>query len=132
MAVDAPVCIHNVLEGNINEFVFMEPSRRAIDELFSILEHIQEEAMKNNPTDLSNPALADVTCGFPPLNYAFLRLQPMITKYPLMRQARVAMIAHPSPLLKTVSVVMRSVTPVRFYNPSQRDLALAWLRGPSA
>src|SRR5688572_12533797 len=111
MTTDAPACLHRVLEGKINEFVLTEASRRAIDEMFAIIENIQIEAAKNNPTDHYNPSFVDSSVGLQPLNYAFKRMQPLLTQYPTMRRARVAIIVSPNPLLNTVLMVMR-LTPI--------------------
>jgi hypothetical protein len=125
---DSPACIHNILEGNIQEYVFTEVSRRAIDELFFIIENLLIEAAKNNPAAMQYPALVDSRVGIQPLNYAFIRMQPFIREYPSMRGSRVAMIVPPGPLIKTISMIMRSIAPVRFYSANEYERALTWLR----
>jgi hypothetical protein len=125
---NTPACTHHLLEENIREFVFTEASRRAVDEMVDILERIQIEAANGNTADHAMPSLVDCTVGLQPLNYAFLKVRPLISKYPLMRRSRVAMLITPTPLLKTIDIVMRSIAPVRFYRADQRDMALAWLR----
>jgi hypothetical protein len=87
MIAEAPACIHHLLEGKINEFILTETSRRAMDELFAIVENIQIEAAANNPADHYNPSLVDSRTGLQPLNYAFKRMQPITTQYPTMRRA---------------------------------------------
>jgi hypothetical protein len=126
-------CIHRLLEGNIREFTFTftEASRRAVDDMVEILEQLQIEAANGDRGDHSIPSLVDSTVGLQPLNYAFLKVKPLISKYPLMRRARVAMLVSPTPLLKTIDMIMRSVAPVRFYTADQREAALAWLREAS-
>ena len=128
----SPACIYHVLEGHIQEFVLTEVSRRAVDELFNSVEGWLSEATKNNPSNLYNPILVDTRVGLQPINYAFIQMRPFVNKYPSIRKVRIAMIMPPSPLLGTVSMVMRSVTHVRVYKPTEREQALAWLRQPAS
>ena len=78
MSNHTPACIHRVLEGNIQEFVLTEVSRRAIDELFDITEKNLREAAVNNPNDLANPVLIDSSIGIQSLNYSLIRLRGMM------------------------------------------------------
>lgn len=128
MTTDSPVCIHRTLEGNIQEFVLTEVLRRAVDELFAGVEIWLSEATKNNPANLYNPILVDTRLGLQPINYAFIQMRPFVIKYPSIRSVRIAMIMPPSPMIGTVSMIMRSVTHVRIYRPAEREQALVWLR----
>jgi hypothetical protein len=125
----SPACIHRIHDGKIHEYVFTEISRRALDEMFAIVEEIVSEAARNNkPEDQHNPTLLDSTIGVQPLNHAFQKMHPLVSQYPAIRQARIAIIVPPNPLIGTISKIIRTVTPMRFYKPGERNQALAWLR----
>ena len=129
MKNDSPACIHRLHDGKIHEYAFTEVSRRALDEMFAIIEEIVSEAARNNrPEDQYNPTLLDSSIGIQPLNHAFQKMQPLVSQYPAIRQARIAIIVPPSPLVGTISKILRTVTPMRFYKPGERNQALAWLR----
>ena len=126
---DSPACIHHLHDGKIHEYTFTEISRRALDEMFAIIEEIVSEAAKDNrPEDQYNPTLLDSSIGIQPLNHAFQKMQPLVARYPAIRQARIAIIVPPSPLIGTISKILRTVTPMRFYKPGERHHALMWLR----
>jgi hypothetical protein len=126
-----PACIHHPLEGNVQEFVLIETSRRAVDELFALVETVESEALNNDPAHQAYPGLIDSTVGLLPLNYTFNRMYAVINKYPSIRRARVAILVSPNPLSKTISMMMRGLMSVRFYMPAEREQALAWLREDS-
>lgn len=128
MNTASPACVHRILDGKINEFILTETSRRALDDLFAIIENIQREAARDNLADHYNPSFIDSSVGLQPLNYAFKRMQPLMAQYPTMRRARVAILVPPNPLLTTASMIMRTVTFLRFYKLNEREQALAWLR----
>jgi hypothetical protein len=119
-------CLHNVLEGNIHEFVLAEKSRRAVDELYGFIENLNFEIANTPGADPHIFMLVDASAGLPPLNYAFKHTQPLIAKYP-MQKATVAMISPDTFLLTTTSAILRTITPVHFYKPHERAQALAWL-----
>lgn len=120
---------HRLHNGKIHEYTFTEVSRRALDEMFAIIEEIVSEAAQNNNLeDQHNPTLLDSSIGIQPLNHAFQKMQPLVDQYPAIRRARIAIIVPPSPLIGTISRILRTVTPMRFYKPGERDQALEWLR----
>jgi hypothetical protein len=129
MTTDSPACIHRIHDGKIHEYIFTEVSRRALDEMFAIIEEIVSDAARNNrPEDQYNPTLLDSSIGIQPLNHAFQKMQPLAHRYPAIQRARIAIIVPPTPLLGTISKIIRTVTPMRFYKPGERNQALAWLR----
>lgn len=129
MVADSPACIHRLHEGKVHEYILTEVSRRALDEMFGIIEQIVSEAARDNrPEDQYNPTLVNSSIGVQPLNHAFLKMQPLVSRYPAIRQARIAIIVPPTPLIGAISKILRTVTPMRFYKSGEHDQALAWLR----
>ena len=128
---DFPACIHRLHEGNIHEYFFTEISRHAVDQMFDIIESILIEAAANNPADQSNPTLINSSIGLQPLNHVFQRMPPIVKKYPAVQRAHIAIIVPPSPLLGTISKILRTVTPIHFYKLHEYERALAWLRSVS-
>jgi hypothetical protein len=121
-------CIHRVLEGNIQEFVLMETSRRAVDELFDMAEKILADAhARNDMSVIAGRFLLDSRVGILPLNYAFTRARLMAKKFPSHPQSRTALVFQSSPLVRTVDLVLRTFISMRLYGADERDAALAWL-----
>jgi hypothetical protein len=128
MTVDAPACIFTILEGNIQEFVLTEVSRRAVDELFDLTErNLQEALSRNDSSALTHPVLIDSHVGIQPLSYALVRLRVVMNKFPESRQGRIAIILPASPLIRNISMLMRPIAPMRVYTPQEREQAIAWL-----
>jgi hypothetical protein len=128
MSFDAPACVHRTLEGNIQEFVLKEVSRRALDELFDMTEKALSKLAPDQQSTTGYPVLIDSTVGLQSLNYAFIRMRTVVSKFPNQKQGRVALLLPSSPLLRTVAIIMRPLAPVRLYSANEREAALAWLR----
>ena len=129
MSADTPACIHRVLDGNIQEFVLTEISRRALDEMFDTTEKFLLEAVESGGSSAGSGAvLIDSSVGPQSLNYSLVRLRAMMGRFPGQRKAAIAIILPSNPLVRTISVMMRSIAPVRIYTPQEREKALAWLR----
>lgn len=127
--LNTPVCLHRVLEGNIQEFVLTEVTRRAIDELFDTAESLLANAhARQDLSVIAGAFLLDSSVGILPLNYSFARARAMSQKFPTHPQSRTACLLPPSPLLRTVDLFLRSFGPLRVYSIHQREEALAWLR----
>jgi hypothetical protein len=127
---ESTACIHHILEGNIHEFILTAPSRRTVDELLAIVDTLNSEVASSGG-DLHRYILVDSTKGLPPINYTFAQMGPLARKYPQQR-ATVALISQPNFLLTTITIMMRAISPVRFYKPDEREQALAWLRETAA
>lgn len=128
MLVHDPVCTFRILEGGVKEFVLKEVSRRAVDSLFDMAEKVIGDAVSNNDLlALSQPTLIDSGIGLQPLNHSLLRLRALMIKFPETRKGSTAVILPASPLLKTLSVMMRPIASIRLYTPQERDQAQAWL-----
>ena len=131
MTPESSACLHRLLEGNIHEFTLTETTRRAVDELYGFIENLNFE-IANNPTATPHIfMIVDATVGLPPLNYAFKHTKPLVAKYSR-QKATVALISPDSFLLKTIAVILRSITPVRFFKSDERAQALAWLQEQAA
>jgi len=123
-----PACIHRVLEGNIQEFILTETSRKAVDELFDTAEKILGDAYAcNDMSIIAGRFLLDSRVGILPLNYAFTRARQMAKKYPSHPQSRTALVFQSSPLTRTVDLVLRTFISLRLYGAEDRDAALKWL-----
>jgi hypothetical protein len=128
MSAPDSACIFRQIDGRVKEFVLTEVSRRAIQDLFDTAEATSSEAILNNDLAfLSRPSLIDSSIGTQPFNYALVRLRAMMDKFPDTRKGLVAIILPSSPLLNTLSAMMRPLAPMRIYTPQQRNQALAWL-----
>ena len=129
MSSQPPACTFRYLEGRIKEFVLTEVSRRAVDELFDLTEQIQREAAsRNDLVTQSLPVLIDSSVGVQSLNYSMTRLRTVMSEFPETHKSPIAIILPIGPLLRTISVMMRPIAPMRLYIPQGRDEALAWLR----
>lgn len=128
MTTSNPACIHRVLEDNIQEFVFTEVSRRALDDMFDITEKSLREASENEGEAGAAAVLIDSSVGPQSLNYSLIRLRAMMGRFPGQRKAAIAIILPANPLVRTISLMMRPIAPVRIYTPQEREQALAWLR----
>ena len=83
------------------------------------------------PREHSVPATAvliDSSVGPQSLNYSLIRLRAMMGRFPDQRKGSIAIILPSNPLVRTISLMMRTIAPVRIYSPQERDKALAWLR----
>ena len=126
-----PACIHRVLEGNIQEFVLTETSRRAVDELFDTVENIMKDAYaRNDMSIIAGRFLLDCRVGILPLNHAFARALSMTKNYPSHPQSRTACLFASGPLVKPIYYFLRRVVSVHIYGIDERDAALAWLSEP--
>jgi hypothetical protein len=128
MSTPKPACIHRSLEGNIQEFVLTEVSRRAVDELFDITEQNLQNAVASDTPAVASAVLIDSSVGLQSLNYSLIRLRAMMSRFPDQRKGTIALLMPSNPLLRTISLIMRSIAPVRIYAPHEREQALAWLR----
>jgi hypothetical protein len=129
MTSNSTACVYRVLEDGIQEFVLTEVSRRALDEMFDITERVlNEAAARNDRADLAVPVLIDSSVGLQLLNYTFIRMRTLVNKFPARRTGRVALLLPSSPLLKTISIIMRPLAPIRIFGTDERDQAMAWLR----
>jgi hypothetical protein len=129
MTTTSSVCIYRVLDGDVQEFVLMEVSRRAVNEMFDITEKLLAEAAAQGK-NIRQPVLIDSQIGLQPINHIIMRMRILVNIFPARRTSRVALIISPNPLSKTIAVLMRPFAPVRLYTPEERDQALAWLRAP--
>jgi hypothetical protein len=128
--ISKPACIHRVLDKNVQEFTMKEVSRRALDELFDITEQNLQASMDNDYPDLVRPVLIDSSVGVQSLNYSLIRLRAMVSRFPARRNGRIAIILPASPLIRTISMMMRPIAPMRIYAPHEREAALSWLTEP--
>jgi hypothetical protein len=129
MTVQKPACIHRVLEGNIQELVLTEASRRGVDELFDMAEEIMADAhARRDMSIIAGRFLLDSRVGVLPLNYAFTRARMMAKKFPSHPQSRTALVFTSNPLVKTIDLVLRTFISLRLYGAHEHDQALAWLR----
>jgi hypothetical protein len=128
MSASKPACIHRALEGNIQEFVLIEISRRALDELFDFTEQNLQAAAVDGNAEAASAVLIDSSIGPQSLNYSLFRLRAMMGRFPNQRKGSIAIIMPSNPLVRTISLMMRSIAPVRIYAPHEREQALAWLR----
>lgn len=128
MSADTPACIHRVLEGNIQEFILTEASRRGVDELFDTVEKILADAHASNDMSIiAGGFLLDSRIGVLPLNYALARARLMAKKYPTHPQSRTALLFTSNPLVRTVDLVLRTLISLRLYGANDRDAAIKWL-----
>ena len=132
MSAPTSACTFQYLDGRVKEFVLTEVSRRAVDELFDMAERMLHEALlRNDLLYLSQPTLIDSGVGTQPLNHSLARLHAMMDKFPQTRHGLIAITLPSSPLLKTLSVMMRPLAPMRIYTPQEREQALSWLLSSS-
>jgi hypothetical protein len=124
---NSPACTYRTLEGNIQEFVLKEVSRRAVDELFDITEQNLQNAV-GTETPTASAVLIDSSVGLQSLNYSMIRLRAMMSRFPAQKNGSIALLMPSNPLVRTVSLIMRSIAPVRIYAPHEREQAIAWLR----
>ena len=130
MTTTSSACIHRVLDGDIHEFIFMEASRRCVDELLEVVDALNSEVVKTG-ADPYRSIIVDSTRGLPPINYTFSQMRPLSKKYPQQR-ASVALICQPNFLVTTIAIMMRAISPIRFFKPDEREQALAWLKEQAA
>jgi hypothetical protein len=124
-------CLYHHLEGNVHEFVLNDTSRQGVDELFDMMERLLSDAhARHDLSVITSSFLVDCRAGIPPLNQAFARAKRMSQTFRTHPLSRTACIFPSNTLVRTVGLFLRTVTPVRLYNPSERDEALAWLREP--
>lgn len=127
------LCIHHQLDNGIQEFIFTESSRAAVDEWIRHLERIYQESL-NLPADSPGRTLIDVRqSGAMPLSYFFQRSRQFTSTHPSPAGsvARVAGLHDANGVI--VSLVQsfanlgsRDMT-VAFFKGDQRDQAIAWL-----
>ena len=123
MSEQQPACTYRVLDGNINEFVINEPSRRAVDFIFDkAIELLMQDPKK------AYPGLIDARIGSLPLNYMLTRVREVARQFPRRTPARVVVLAEARPLVNAAAIFLRPILPIRLYNPADREHALAWLR----
>jgi hypothetical protein len=130
--ISKPACIHRTLDGNVQEFIFMEISRRAVDELFDLTEQQLQSALESGQSDIAGSVLIDSSLGLQSVNHSLFRLRGMIGRFPSQRQGRIALILPSSPLVRTIAMMMRPIAPMRIYMANEREAALTWLRSPIA
>lgn len=129
MTSNKPACIHRVLDGNVQEFVLTEATRRGVDELFDTVESILAEAHAcNDMSIIAGRFLLDSRIGLLPLNYALSRVRAMAKKYPSHPQSRTALVFQLTPLTRALDLVLRTIMLFRLYGADDYDTALAWLR----
>jgi hypothetical protein len=121
-------CLYHVLDGNVHEFILTEASRQALDEMFDITEKQLRDQVTSGAPELARSVLVDCSVGFPPINYALVRVKSLMKEFPGQQRMRSALILPSGPLLKALSIMLRPITPVRIYMPEDREAALAWLR----
>lgn len=117
-------CVHRQLAERTHEFVLMEASIPAIAEVFDTVDQIMREVPYPHNIDF----LVDSQVGVQPIGYCFARIREMAKKYPKREPSRMAFILNPhNPFIRMFDIFMRQFGPVRFFNPDQRDEAIAWL-----
>lgn len=112
-----------MLANSIQEFVLLEVSPLAIDEMF----RISDEILNNMPLSDIHPILVDSRIGTQPLGYTFIRMRELARRHPNRKTPRMAFILHDSTAWRMLEIFMRPFAPIRIFTPDERAAALAWL-----
>lgn len=117
-------------ETGINEYIFHESSRQAVNEF---MVH-NDELAYNTPEDEVSLVLIDISpSGLPPLAYFLSKVREAQKKYPYRLSSRVAVVYTDSRLLGLMDNTVRLLTSTkdiaRFFKLEQRDQAYDWLLG---
>lgn len=117
-------CSHKRLAERTHEFVLMEASIPALDELFNLVDAI----LHDTPYPCTIYLLIDSSVGTPPVGYCLTRIRALAKKYPRREAGRIAFVLRPqSPFIRMFDILMRQYGDVRFFEPSQRAEAVEWL-----
>ncbi len=121
------LCVYQVLDGQIHEFVFFEDSHEALAKGMSIVETIYQQFAGDNRLRL----LCDFAqSGMPPMRYAIRLIQELDRRYPNRPLLRVAFLHSPGPLVKIALSLMQVIQrddKRRFFDVDERQQAIAWL-----
>jgi len=115
-------------DTRIHEFVFLEPTTKAIDAWITQVEVI----LKATPSDQQVMYIFDVTqTSVPPLAYALRRVKDVHHRFPNRPYARVAFVMNSGFLISLVETFVATLRSqrdlVRFFRADQRHEAVAWL-----
>src|SRR5262245_56396576 len=107
-------CAHRILEGtSVHEFVLMDNSRTAVNELFDIT----EEILFSLPPPLAFPALIDASHGIFAVSAAFSRIRQLAQKYPNRDRSKIAMLMPDTSLMRVIAAMMRPFGTVHVFLP---------------
>jgi hypothetical protein len=124
MKVTEALCIHRQLAERTHEFRITEASIPAVDSLFKAVDRLMSETPY--PRNLS--LLIDTSVGVQPIGYCLTQMRQLARKYPKREPTRIAFILNPSsPFKRMLDIFMRQFGAVRFFEPDQREEAVAWL-----
>lgn len=81
MTSNSSVCVYRVLDGDVQEFVLIEISRRAVNEMFDTTEKLLAEAAAQGK-NLRQPVLIDSRIGLQPINHVIMRMRILVNIFP--------------------------------------------------
>lgn len=123
------LCLYRKLDNGIHEFIMAEASRPAVDEFIDALDEMAQSLLPGKTA----PILIDSSVGIQPLRYIFARTLTLLRGHSTpVETARMAMVLRPNVLINTIQVMMR-IFPfinLRFFQPDEREQAIAWLLEP--
>jgi hypothetical protein len=125
--INTESCVHTLLENGIQEFVFYESSRNAVDKLFILLTQVYAEI----PADQTVLMLFDFRQRDLPLAYVFSSFHRWQAGRDSHRYARLVTLTDANMMIPLVDAFFRSFptnyVKLRFFHPARRDEAIHWL-----
>ena len=121
-------CTHIAHENGIHEFTLADSSIASYEAYMEILEPIYAQRTQDDPPLRS---LFDSGKTNLPINYTMRRAKELADKYPHVGKIRMAILSDSFVEIRLVDSFMRLFrfpnTRLRFFAPSRRDDAMAWL-----
>jgi hypothetical protein len=125
----SPRCAYRKLDNGINEFVFHESSKAAIDDFFYTLEKL----LRTTPSHVTLRYLVDIAQGDRAVSIVTLtqRFRRLETQIPQRARGRTAILHKPGALITLFDNLIRTLAPsrdvTRFFPMERRDEAIRWL-----
>ncbi len=128
MSEDLQFVLH---ENKIHEFIFLKPSRTAVDELYQVF----IEYVESGDPPKSFLLLIDARNGIvPPLRYLFTATQEFAARYETVPPGHTAILHNPNMIvsllenfMNTLSRFVTGYNTLKFFNEDKREEAIAWL-----